>query len=105
MTDDAPAPIPPALDERAWKEVAASNSLPYAYGSSILDDLSWLDGDDIPAAIAYLNTQLPDDDLRKITWARIDEALKAVDFFDDNFSDADRSPLWIRALASYLPPR
>ena len=63
---------------------------------------------DVPAAIAYLNAALPDDDPRKITWAMVDE-LRGV-AGDYEYRGLDPCPFdtlnaYADALASYLPPR
>lgn len=61
--------------------------------------------------IALGNDILPDDDLRKITWEKIDRILQAVDIVEQESIDMDNDPVVIAlkeladALGGYLPPR
>jgi hypothetical protein len=97
--------IEPALSAEAWADVEAGNGIPYAYGSSILDELLMLEGRDIPAAIAYLNHELPDSDPRKITRQMVDRIRGAADALSIQYSAMDVALTTIAdALESYLPP-
>ena len=113
MTDK----IEPALTPKAWASIDRGDDLPYGYGSSVLDDLSVLDEEDIRAAIAYLNDRLPDADPRKITRQKIDALRRMIaqsDYIpesDEGISDADGqwptislAESFADALESYLPP-
>lgn len=95
--------IEPALSENAWIDVKAGYGIPYACGSSILDELSMLEGRDIPAAIAYLNHELPASDDRKITQETVRAILAARATYPLG-SASHRELIQIAAaLASYLP--
>ena len=102
----------PALSAEAWVDVKAGNGIPYAYGSSILDDITYLEGRDIPAAIAYLNHELPDSDLRKILALDVEqlrivaEELRASDPDNVGRTMSARASLTrlADALEAYLPP-
>jgi hypothetical protein len=98
--------IEPALTAAAWVDVVAGNGIPYAYGSSVLDELSILEGSDVPAAIAYLNSRLPDDDPRKITREKIRLMKNEVHANNVCGVDSRHFPLmqFAWALESYLRP-
>ena len=111
----SPRAIEPALTPKAWASIDRGDDLPYGYGSSVLDDLSVLDEEDIRAAIAYLNDRLPDNDPRKITRERltalrsaIDSERQRIDVLPNVYPFADLVPLalgkFVDALESYLPP-
>lgn len=104
--------IAPALSKKDWAEVlfTPGHIDTPSYRNSMVDDLDRMPDEDIPAAIAYLNARLKDDDPRKITREWVEAIRNAVVGTDIGapWPEFSRRMDFLKqmadALSSYLPP-